>query len=215
MATLNSNSATSTTLYYNSASLSGIIGDMSDAYSCDISDGYKDVIKDIIKEEVSKTPEVPVETKTKFVDKGKDLYVRFFDKGFFKSERCIMPDIKDVKVTGNVVFVTFADNTKTKAVLDSEDDFNLEQGISICITKKLLGDNGDSIYNKLIKRAFQVKTQNEREAEKAKRVHEEEKSKKEKALVRYQKRKAKKREDAIEIQKEAYLRAMREFNGNN
>lgn len=173
------------------------------------------LINDMIKKEVSKTPEVPIETKTKLVNKGRDLYVRFFDKGFFKSERHIMPDIKDVKVAGNVVFVTFADNTKTKAVLDSEDDFNLEQGISICITKKLLGDSGDSIYNKLIKRAFQVKTQNEREAEKAKRVYEEEKSKKEKALARYQKRKAKKREDAIEIQKEAYLRAMREFNGNN
>lgn len=213
MATLNSNIATSTTLYYESASLSNIIGDMSNAYSCDISDGYKEVIKDIIKEEVSKIPEVPVETKTKLINKGKDLYVHLFNKGFFKSERRIMPDIKDVNVAGNVVFVTFADNTKTKAVLDVEDDFNLEQGISICITKKLLGEEGDSIYNKLIKRAFKIKAQSEREVEKAKRVYEEEKRKKEKTLARHKKRKVKKREDAIEIQKEAYLRAMKEYMG--
>ena len=201
MATLNSDCTKNTTLYYESASLANIIGDITSNYS----------ISDMIKEELSKTPEVPMETKNKLVNKGKDLYVSFFDKGFFKSERCIMPDIKDVKVTNNVVFVTFTDNTQTKAVLDAEDDFNLEQGISICITKKLLGEEGDSIYNKLIRRAFKVKEQNEREAEKAKQVHAELKKQKEAALARHKKRKAKKREEAIEIQKEAYLRAMREM----
>jgi hypothetical protein len=213
--TLNSNSATSTTLHYESASLSNIIGDITSHYSYEICDGYKETIQNMIKEEISKTPDVPVETKTKLVVKNGKIYVEFFEDGYFKSEKYIMPDIKDIKVSHDIVFVTFTDNTKTKAVLDVEDVFNIEQAVSICITKKLLGDSGDSIYNKLIRRAFKVKDQNEKKAKEAELKAAEEKRIKEVAISKYQKRKNKKREEAIEIQKEAYLRAMREFNGNN
>ena len=203
--TLNSNYTTSTTLCYESASLSDIIGDVVSNYS----------VRDMVKEEISRTPDVPAETKTKLEIRGGKIYANLFEDGYFKSEKYIIPDIKDIKVSKNVVFVTFADNTKVKAVLNAEDEFNLEQAISICITKKLLGDNGSSIYNKLIKRAFEVDEQNKMKAEEARLKAEEEKRLEEEAIARERRIKQKKREEAIEIQKEAYLRAMREFNNEN
>lgn len=67
----------------------------------------------------------------------------------------IIPAIIKVKnVNDKVVIVQFADNTEEKAVLADGDTFSLEQGISICLTKKMLseltGGNGSSTYNKLI-----------------------------------------------------------------
>lgn len=178
------------------------VGYGSDAVSIQMSDLAEAVDK------LTKTPEVRPDTTTKLDIKNGKIAVRHYKDGFFKFERTIMPDIKDVKVHNNTVLVTFADNTKTVAVLDKEDKFDLEQGISICITKKLLGENGSSIYNKLIKRAFKVKNQNEKAAEKAKKAKEKENQRKELALARHKKKMNKKREEQIEIQKEAYIRAM-------
>ena len=174
-------------------------------------------VSEIIKELLSKTtePEVPLETKTKIEVKGKSIYVKYFKDGYFTHNKCIMPDIKDVKNYNNTVIVMFADNTQTKAVLDSEDCYSLEQGISICITKKLLGEDGSNIYNKLIKRAFNVINQNAEAAVAAEKKRIKEIAKKEAAAEKRQKKKLKKREEEIEIQKEAYIRAMREINGNN
>lgn len=70
--------------------------------------------------------------------------------------KTVIPAIVKVKPINNrVVIVEFADGTQEKAVLTKEDTFSLEQGISICITKKLLSNiigsgNGSSVYNKLI-----------------------------------------------------------------
>ena len=162
-------------------------------------------------DKLTKTPEVAIETTTKLdVSNGK-IKVKHYKDGFFDTERFIISDIKDVKVHGNTVVVMFADNTKTVAVLDSEDKFSLEQGISICITKKLLGRDGHAIYNKLINRAFKVKEQNEKVAEDAKKAKEAEKRRKELALARHKKKLAKKRETTIEMHKEAYIRAMKQF----
>lgn len=174
-------------------------------------------LSDVIKEIVSKTDklEAPIETKTRIEVNGKNIYAKYFRDGHSTSDKLIMPDIQDVKVYENVVIVMFADNTKTKAVLDPEDCYSLEQGISICITKKLLGEDGSNIYNKLIKRAFNVIKQNEKDAKADEKKKAEEKAKKESIAAKYQKKKLKKREEAIEIQKEAYIRAMRELNGNN
>lgn len=81
------------------------------------------------------------------------IYVIFPDVYGYRTS-VVLPHIKDVQTINNkVVIVVFADGTKEKAVLDSADTFSLEQGISICITKKLLsmktGGNGSSTYNKL------------------------------------------------------------------
>lgn len=60
----------------------------------------------------------------------------------------------------NVVKLTFNDDTVETAILADGDTFSLENGISICITKRLLRDicpdNESSVYNKLIQMALKV-----------------------------------------------------------
>ena len=182
------------------------IGTINDRYVC------KDDF-DTKMNELTRKPEVRPDTTTKLDTKNGKIYVKHYKDGFFKSERAIMSDIKDVEVYDKTVIVTFVDNTKTVAVLDMEDEFNLEQGISICITKKLLGENGSSIYNKLIKKAFKVKEQNEKAAEKAKKTKAEEKQRRELALARHKKKQAKKREEQISMYTEAFTRAMKAIGG--
>lgn len=173
---------------------------------------FHDSLDRKIKETVEKKPEVAPETRTKLDIRDGKIYVGHYKDGYYEAETFAISDIKDVKEYDGAVIVTFADGTKTKAVLDDIDEFTLEQGISICITKKLLGKDGDSVYNKLINRAFKVKQQNEDAAKKAVADGLEKKRRKEAAAARKARKKAKKREEQIEIQKEAYIRAMRELN---
>lgn len=165
-------------------------------------------------DKLTKTPEVAPETTTKLDVRGKDIFVKHYNDGFFESDRCIIPDIKNVRVHGKTVMVYFADNTKTVAVLHNEDEFNLEQGISICITKKLLGQDGGSVYNKLIRRALKVMDQNEKAERDAATKKEVVKKKRQAAADKRDKQKAKKREEQIEIQKEAFVRALDAVIGN-
>jgi hypothetical protein len=102
----------------------------------------------------------------------------------------------------------FADKTKESAVLDSEDKFSLEQGISICITKKLLGEDGHALYNKLIERAFKVIKKNEAAAEAKKKRQKEKQEEHELKKIRAQHRKEKKLEESINTQAEAIKRAL-------
>lgn len=98
----------------------------------------------------------------------------------------IMPEISDVRHITNKndvvgVEIKFADNTKQKAICSPNDTFNLEQGITICLFKKLLGTIVDirntnfitghetGIYNKLVNHALKVmkrRIKAEEEAEK-------------------------------------------------
>jgi hypothetical protein len=170
-------------------------------------------VENIVNEVIDKkTPEVRPDTVTKLDVKHDKIYVKHYKDGFFKNERYLIPDITDVKVHNKTVLVTFADNTSTVAVLDNEDKFNLEQGISICITKKLLGESGSSIYNKLIKRAFKVIKNNEKAAAKKEKDKIENEKRKAAALKRHQKKQAKKREARIEEMAEAYIRAVERLN---
>lgn len=156
-------------------------------------------------------PTVSPETKTKFTRKGNNLWVTHYKDGHYQKERNLVADFKDIKLVQNTVIVEWADGTKTKTTLDSEDKYSLEQGISICLTKKLLGEDGSSLYNKLIKRALKLKAANEAAVIKAKQDKEEAKERKLRYEEKRRAKKLRKREEAIEIQKEAYLRAMREF----
>ena len=124
-------------------------------------------------------------------------------------------EIKDVNVivTNKVVEVTFADGTKEKSVCREPDVFSLEQAIAICIGKKIMG--GSSTYNNAIKRGLKV-YEDKLKKEKIDKAEQERIANKRAKRIAYKKRKAAEREQAekerqIEIQKEAYIRAMTEM----
>lgn len=168
-----------------------------------------DNLKDTIKEMNKKTDVDPEVKSTLTKNSRGTLCATFYNDGFKISSGELIPDIKDVIVYNNhAVVVEFVDGTSEKAVLHPEDQFSIERGISICITKKLVG--GSSIYNKLIDRAIKIMINND--AEKTKREQEEEarKERKKKNDEKKARRKAAKREEYIETQKEAYIRALRE-----
>lgn len=166
---------------------------------------------------------MPKEAKTVLISDFRNDLTAIARFGGSISPYRIMPDIKDVSVVDDneskVVVVKFSDGESEKAVLSKEDTFNLEQGISVCITKKLLSmkcPNGSSLYNKIIKRAVNVHKdkllsemnalkKEKEDAERYERKH----KKREQRRIR---RENIEREKQIEIQKEAYLRAMREYN---
>lgn len=161
------------------------------------------------------------------IDTNFENGIRFTKKNIYdlpSYSDVIIPHIKDIQVINNkVVIVLFKDDTKEKAILDSTDTYSLEQGISICITKKMLSmqtnGNGSSAYNKLIKHCLKLYENNRKAEEKAKAderaVKEKKKRAADKARAKRIKKANKNREREIEIQKEAYLRAMREFGGNS
>ena len=170
---------------------------------------------------------VSKETVSRITVVGKKLVAGVFDNGNMVGYTEIMPNIVDVKVirendTPKVVIVSFADGTKEKAVLDKNDTYSLEQGISICITKKLLGKEtayGSSLYNKVIKHAMNVMVANEKAAKEVKMAEERAKEKAAKMTEKERKRKAKrvasKREYEIGIHQEAYVRAIRQIQEEN
>lgn len=120
-------------------------------------------------------------------------------------------------VPNKVVEVTFADGTKEKSVCREPDVFSMESAISICISKKIIG--GSSAYNNTVKRGMKV-YEDKQKKEAAEKIEQERIEKKRAKRLAYKKRmavkraeeenqrKAREREEQIEIQKEAYLRAM-------
>ena len=150
-----------------------------------------------------------------------------FIGGLAYGSATLFPEITDVSVLNDsVVIVTFKDGSEEKAVLSGEDTFSIEQGVSICFTKKLIstftGCNGSSVYNKLVELGMAVynnklkaiETQKIADAEKAARAakrYEKAKRRKEKRAAALKAAQEAEREAQIEIQKEAYLRAMREY----
>lgn len=129
-----------------------------------------------------------------------------------------------VIVPNQVVEVTFADRTKQKSVCKEPDVFSLEQAISICITKKIMGGSGR--YNNAIKAGLKVyegklkkKDADQAEQDRIEKKHA-------KKLAYFERRKKKiaeamaerlraEREEMIEIQKEAYVRAIEIVNGGS
>lgn len=153
----------------------------------------------------------------------KSVRVATYKESNRRGDVALMSAIEDVQVLNDrVIMVKFSDGTTEKAVLDESDTFSVEQGIAICLTKKLLSTltrgNGGSVYNKLVE--YGVKTYEAIEAHKAEVAKEKtEKAAKakrdaEKAQRKKERKVAEQREADIEIQKEAYLRAMRELNAD-
>ena len=105
-------------------------------------------------------PDVDPETKLTLDCNGWTIAATSYENGYKKKTWVVMPDIVDVLVYNDrVVTVKFEDKTEEKAVLHPDDKFSIEQGISICIAKKLAG--GSAIYNKLVEHALKVKQVNE------------------------------------------------------
>ena len=165
-------------------------------------------LKDLEKK-VFIAPEVSPNTKSRLVKRDDEFVAVYYKDGYKTGEKVIMPAITSVEIVQNTVIVRFDDKTKTKATFDSEGKFSLEEGISICITKKLLGQEGSSLYNKLIEKALKIKAKNEADAAKAQQKAEEAKRRKAKYQSQREKKKQRRREEAIAIQAEAYIRAMR------
>ena len=137
--------------------------------------------------------------------------------------RIEFPSVTDVNIVvpNKVVEVTFADGTKEKSVCREPDVFSLESAISICISKKIMCGSG--AYNNAIRRGVKVyedklkkeefeKTEKERiEKKRAKRLAYKERRAAKREELDKAKRNAEK-EEQIEIQKEAYIRAMEYMN---
>lgn len=174
----------------------------------------------------------PKETKCKMVTDTKPgmICMEEYIDGLHMNTMNIMPDFSDIKVIkdqncmNRAVIVKFADGTETKATLDGCDSYSLEQGISICVAKRLLDDktfgrHGSAAYNKIIRRALQVMHINEEERQNAAYEHERKEKRyaklTEKKRKRDERRAAAHREAEIEMRKEAYLRAMRELQKEN
>ena len=116
------------------------------------------------------------------------------------------------QVPDKVVEVTFLDGTKEKSVCREPDVFSLEQAIGICISKKVM--DGSSAYNNAVKHGIKVYENKIREEqmdeEEQKRIERKRAKRKAYKERRSAKRAQEEREKQIEIQKEAYIRAMLE-----
>ena len=129
-----------------------------------------------------------------------------------KGTTVVVPEITNVQVFNNrAVKVTFADGSWTRSVAEKEEVFSLYIGVEICIFKRMLGkDDGSKIYNKIMKNAFDKIDKIEREKNRAAEERKKDKERKHKAELKRQAKALKKKEELINIQKEAYLRALNE-----
>lgn len=122
------------------------------------------------------------------------------------------PTPKPVKVetyNDRVVKVTFEDGTFTKSVCSSNDVFDLDVGITICILKRAMGKDGHKLYNNMMQEIHKIMDENEKDKEKARKDKAERKAKQRKTELKAAAKKAKARQDQIDIQKTAFVEALR------
>lgn len=198
---------TTATVNATTVPISNTITSISTTIDYSTKDNFDDIL---VKANVK--PDVNPEVKTMLTRDDHDgkLVAKFYKDGFLQSTKKLIPDIKDVRIYNNcAIVVEFMDGTTEKAVVHQCDEFSVEQGISICITKKFVG--GSSIYNKLIDRAIKVMLKND--GEKTERAIAEEKRKEHKKRKdeKRARREAARREKNIDEQKEAYIRAWKEI----
>lgn len=74
--------------------------------------------------------------------------------------------IKSVETYNDrVVLVRFSDGSFTKAVCSPNDTFDLDTGITICMVKRMLGNEGTKRYNYILKQAHSIIDRQEKEKE--------------------------------------------------
>jgi len=132
----------------------------------------------------------------------------------------IIPNVKKIDVLGDrVIRVLFVDGSVEKAILNGNDTYCYEYGVTICLMKRILskmtGGYGNALYNKLVAHAIKQNEITERsikaENELKEKVKADAKKQAEKAKAARINAANKKKEREIEIQTEAYFRAMRKF----
>ena len=130
-----------------------------------------------------------------------------------ETSKYLMPEFSDVRIIRDKegfsigVGIDFTDGTKQKAICMPDDTFNLEQGITICLFKKMLTGGCyieeqyvTGVYNKLVKLAIKIRNRRIKAEEEAKKAEEEAKlqeqrfqEKRRKAKIRQAKRKYERR----------------------
>ena len=132
--------------------------------------------------------------------------------------------IKEFKIIipGKVIVVNFANGTTQKVVCDDKDTFDLRRGLFVALSKNMYKDKYTlegiehmatelSYQKKYVKMVDKAIKEHDRKLVEAENKKHEEAMKKRHAHERKVKRDKKKRERAINIQKEAYVRAMKEI----
>lgn len=87
--------------------------------------------------------------------------------------------IKNYKVYGKTTVVYFTDGTKETVVCSDEDNFDVEQGITMCTLKRMLGDKYKRSVRSIVK-AMALNEENIRKLEEANKEAELRKARKEK-----------------------------------
>lgn len=133
------------------------------------------------------------------------IYGKTIDCGFYPE------DIVDVEFYPPAVKMTFRDGIVTTAVPQEGDEYDPKTGMMVCIMKYIWGkQNYNTALNKWIKKA----EKEEKEKLAAEKALADEKAKRQRKVAKAIARKERKKQESIEIQKEAYIRAMKEMNAD-
>ena len=142
-----------------------------------------------------------------YVNNRMDMYKDIELKRGFNPE-----DIKKVEFYPPAVKMTFVDGKVVTASAKDGDEYDPEYGMMVCILKYLWNGSGYlGKFKKWIKKAEEEKKAKEDKIKSEKEAKEREAKKRTKNQERLAKRKAAQKEEAIEIQKEAYKRALQEL----
>lgn len=101
---------------------------------------------------------------------NKDYTAMAYTKAYIdKYVENMFDKIKDYKVYEKTTIVFFSDGTKETVVCCDEDTFDVEQGIIMCVIKRMFGDK----YKKYVKSIIKAKTLNEENVKKLEAAHKE------------------------------------------
>jgi hypothetical protein len=163
-------------------------------------------------EKITKEPEVREDQRSSLEITGRQISARYYKDGFYTDSKNLIPAIQSIEVfNNNTVKITFVNGDVQKSTAQNGDAFSLEDGILRCITKEMIGKEGNAILNKLMD--YAIKTYEAAEAEKKKKADEEEKKRiaseknYKKAKKHWAKKRAMERENRIQEMAEAIVRA--------
>lgn len=123
-----------------------------------------------------------------------------------------IPAVSKVEVYNDrVVKVTFTDGTFTKSVCSENDAFDIDVGITVCVMKRMLGKDGNKLYNNMIRDIHETMEKNIKKKEEAIAKKAEERNKKRKVELKKAAKKAKARQEQIDIQKTAMVEALHAY----